>query len=53
VNDFRLAGLAPITGFNPRGLGFGLNQMYLVRDLRSGRAGLFIPATVGGAKVVL
>jgi hypothetical protein len=53
VNDFRLGGLAPITGFNPRGLGFGLNQRCLVRDLRSGRDSLVFSATVGRAKVVL
>jgi hypothetical protein len=53
VNDFRLGGLAPITGFNPRGLGFDLNQRCLVRDLRSGRDGLVFTAIVGRAKVVL
>ena len=53
VNDFRLGGLAPITGFNPRGLGFDLNQRGLVRDLRSGGGRLVFSATVGRAKVVL
>lgn len=51
--DFRLGGLAPITGFNPKGLGFDLNQRCLVRDLRTGRDGLVFTATVGRAKVVL
>jgi hypothetical protein len=53
VNDFRLGGFAPITGFNPRGLGFALNQRCLVRDLRSGRDRLVFSAAVDRAKVVL
>ena len=53
MTDFRLGGLAPITGFNSRGLGFGLNQRCLVKDLRSGGDRLVFSATVGRAKVVL